>query len=402
MGNKTINFVVLGRLNFPNGSAQSARIISYSKGIIENGGTATVICTRALHSKSSGNKSLAPSGLSEKINYIYSPGTQYKADSFLRRRFLAVKGLLNAVKILYKMNNKQKISAILFFSTSMTDELFFKMLCKILNIPVIRELNEYPLPESESIAGRTKLFIEKYILTKLYNGIIVITGYLESYYKHLISPSAISIRIPILIDMNRFSEVSGLNSNSKYIAYCGDPTGNKDGVPILLEAFSKIAVIHKDIKLYIIGNSQNSDVLEKLKALAQLLSIESNVVFTGSISYESIPSYLANAELLVLARPSGLQATGGFPTKLGEYLASGKPVVITNVGEIPLYFKDQENIFIAQPDSSDSFAEKVNFALSNPDIAKVVGENGKRTAQEKFDYHLHSNDLINFIQQLNN
>ena len=49
--------------------------------------------------------------------------------------------------------------------------------------------------------------------------------------------------------------------------------------------------------------------------------------------------------MLVLARPDNIQAKGGFPTKLGEYLATGNPVVVTKVGEIPNYLIDGVNAF---------------------------------------------------------
>ncbi len=55
--------------------------------------------------------------------------------------------------------------------------------------------------------------------------------------------------------------------------------------------------------------------------------------------------------------PDSKQAQGGFPTKLGEYLATGNPVCATTVGEIPDYLVDGESVYFAVPGSVDSFAD---------------------------------------------
>jgi glycosyltransferase involved in cell wall biosynthesis len=101
--------------------------------------------------------------------------------------------------------------------------------------------------------------------------------------------------------------------------------------------------------------------------------------------------------VLALARPRSLQAQGGFPTKLGEYLATGNPVVVTKVGDIPLYLTDNETAFLAEPNDVDSFAKKIEFVLSNPDIAMKVGEAGKRLTQEVFNYKYQANNIVEFI-----
>ena len=45
-----------------------------------------------------------------------------------------------------------------------------------------------------------------------------------------------------------------------------------------------------------------------------------------------------------------VRSTARFPTKIGEYLASGRPIVTTAVGEMPRYFEDGVTAFISAPD----------------------------------------------------
>lgn len=70
-----------------------------------------------------------------------------------------------------------------------------------------------------------------------------------------------------------------------------------------------------------------------------------------------MPQMLKNAEALVLDRPNSLQAQYGFPTKLGEYLLTGNPVVVTKVGDIPLYLKDGVSALLSEDRNPKEFAE---------------------------------------------
>ena len=67
--------------------------------------------------------------------------------------------------------------------------------------------------------------------------------------------------------------------------------------------------------------------------------MKDSIVFTGIVSAADIPQILKNAAVLALDRPDSLQAQCGFPTKLGEYLLTENPVIVTKVGDIPLFLE---------------------------------------------------------------
>ena len=177
--------------------------------------------------------------------------------------------------------------------------------------------------------------------------------------------------------------------------------GSKDGVPILIDAFKLVCNEFDNVKLYLIGDASNQEEFNKLKQKVNELKLTDKVVFTGKINREDIPMYLCNASILALARPKSLQAKGGFPSKLGEYLSTGNPVIVTKVGEIPKYLTDCENAFLSEPDSAKAFAEKLNFVLSNIKLAKRVGQKGREVAIKQFNYKTQAKRIINFIDELN-
>ena len=183
-------------------------------------------------------------------------------------------------------------------------------------------------------------------------------------------------------------------------AYCGKATNNKDGVDELIKAFAITAKTHTDVKLYIIGAPpKHSDESGNLE-LVERLGISSQVVFTGLVSANEIPQVLKDAEILALDRPDNMQSKYGFPTKLGEYLLTGNPVVITRVGDIPMFLKDGVTALLAEPNSPEQFAELLNWALDNRKEALKIGAAGKELALESFDSVIETKKMIKVI--LNN
>ena len=112
----------------------------------------------------------------------------------------------------------------------------------------------------------------------------------------------------------------------------------------------------------------------------------------------SIPQLLFNASILALARPDNLQAKNGFPTKLGEYLATGNPVVVTKVGEIPNFIKHMINGLLAEPDNPVDFAEKLCWIVENPIMAQNIGAKGKELISNAFNSLAQSKKALQFIR----
>ena len=154
---------------------------------------------------------------------------------------------------------------------------------------------------------------------------------------------------------------------------------------------------HDDVRLYIIGATPSvNDEAGNLK-LIETLGIKDKVVFTGLVDANQMPQILKDATVLALDRPDSLQAQNGFPTKLGEYLMTENPVVVTKVGDIPLFLKDGYSALLAEQRNSVDFASKLCWVLEHPLEAAVIGRRGKEVALAEFNYLTESKKIIDFI-----
>ncbi len=225
----------------------------------------------------------------------------------------------------------------------------------------------------------------------------VMTKKLIEHYRKLATNDAKFLHLPMTVDLSRFNIISEVSYIKPYIAYVGVLSNQKDGIDILIKSFSKISSIFPSYHLYLAGFN-HYDVVEQ-KQLIKSLKLEERIHYLGILDRIEIPKFLKNASILALARPDSYQAQGGFPTKLGEYLATGNPVCATQVGEIPNYLKDNESAFMAIPGNVESFTDAMNRALNNIQNAKVVGKNGKKVAEENFSVEVKARRLSMFLNK---
>lgn len=272
--------------------------------------------------------------------------------------------------------------------------MYIPMLSRAKNINVFHERTENPEIINVLPLGFQRLY---YNSCRNIAGIFGISTRIRDFFKEKGVRNAHVINMTV--DSNRFTNLSKKVDDryGKYIAYCGTVSNNKDGVDILIKSFSKIAPNHPDIKLVIIGKIPKKEEEQSNLKLIETLDLKDRIILTGEVEFTKMPQLLKNAEVLLLARPSGLQAEFGFPTKLGEYLLTENPVLITRVGDIPLFLKDSESAYIVEPNDVDAFANKLNWILENPDKASIVGPKGKEVALHNFNSTIESEKIINII-----
>lgn len=272
------------------------------------------------------------------------------------------------------------------------------LLLRMKGVDVYYEITENPeisLTTNRYFGSSVSSFIKN---CKKLSGLFVISQALKDYFISKGVQSDLIHVINMTVDIQRFSSVNKQDSVDTYIAYCGTVSNNKDGVDQLIKSFAVVHANHPELKLYIIGqipaiNEKNSNM-----ALVGQLGIKDSVVFYGPVPADEMPRILSDATILALDRPDNKQAKYGFPTKLGEYLITGNPVVITRVGDIPLFLSDQESALIAEPDNVESFSQKLSWALDHPLEAKAIGENGRRVAIKNFNGIIEGRKIIEIVK----
>lgn len=223
------------------------------------------------------------------------------------------------------------------------------------------------------------------------NGLFVISTSLKNSYQEIGIPANRIHIINMFADERRFSGLKKESIEPPYIAYCGNMSNTKDGVDLLLEAFCMIAD-KTNLNLWLIGKYKG-----EYDDFVKRRGIERRVVFTGAVVNYEVPQKLMNASILALARPDSVQAANGFPTKLGEYLLTGNPVVLTKTGDIPLFLKDKNNALLSDSKDIKQFADNLLWVIKHPKEAQEIGERGKQLALTQFNSFIESKKMFDVM-----
>jgi len=123
------------------------------------------------------------------------------------------------------------------------------------------------------------------------------------------------------------------------------------------------------------------------------------ITILTNLSTEILVAYYNQAYALLIPLRDNDQDRARFPHKISEYLATGNPIITTPVGEIPLYFENGKNAFIARDTLLESFTEQMSLVLQDSQRARKIGLEGKVLGQSTFDHRIYSEPLRNFLER---
>lgn len=224
------------------------------------------------------------------------------------------------------------------------------------------------------------------------DGILAVSSYLASFWKDqgvaeerlLVTPTAIRESSFITAPSPRTSSAMYIgNLSHREIVYLID---------ICADIKQRIPGFH----LTIFGDA-TGDQRTDLQKVIIARGLVGTVSIEAPVRSVDLPPILIGADVLILPRARGEFSDAGFPNKLGDYLATGRPVITTNVGDIPRYLVDKESAFLVEPDNCDAFVETLYHVLSNKELADSVGLGGRIVAQRLFDSASVAKQIVAFI-----
>jgi glycosyltransferase involved in cell wall biosynthesis len=379
---------------FPNGLAATNRISSFAKGFLYHGVDVEVICFRRTESIHQ-NLNNTIQGNFRSIPFKYLSASTVRSKYGIKRR---IDDLWPYCKIFFfGLRFIRKDCLCIFYSFYSTPAIVLRIVSWLKGNILIKEESEHP-----QVYLKSKLFLSALIFKKvhyhLFDGLMLMTNQLINYFRQEFHFTKPILHVPMTVDLDRFQPNNC--KKKKTISYCGLLNDEKDGTDILIKAFAAISKLFPDYTLSLYGIAMNESDWQKYQKMVARLGISDKVYFYGKVSSESIPGYLMESSILVLPRPESLQAQNGFPTKLGEYLATGNPAIVTSVGEITLYLQDKINAYIAKPGNVDSLVEKIKDAIENGQDAERIGKNGRNTVIKYFNNIVQTSSIISFYNDL--
>lgn len=359
--------------------APTKRIIGYAKALELEGFIPEIVIYTRTEVYGKKPKNTDGYGIYEGISFRYVKGTPLREKNVLSR---VLNDFLDFIRLksYLKKNLKPGDIALLY-----GQDLSSRALIKIAHqkgARFIQELCELPFGtdiESSRTKKQRRLF-EKKILPYV-DGIISISDALAKYAKKFCKAECKITKIPILVDFKKYELEDRRNSSDiPFIFHSGTLFEQKDGFLSMLEAFGRMQSICSLKTLFIsTGNPEGSRHEKEIANIIDRYSLHDKVVFTGFLEETELREYLSKASFVVINKLPTQQNEYCFSTKLGEYMAASKAILITNVGEAMNWLRHKHDAYIIPSGSIDELATSMKFLFENPDLCAELGENAHQT-----------------------
>lgn len=223
------------------------------------------------------------------------------------------------------------------------------------------------------------------------NGIIAISRLIENHFRNTNNNV---YRIPTITDVKNTTYRTEIENESVRFIFSGKLDEGKDNFDTFIEALDIVDQLGEKTRLDIYGPNIE-EVKKHLGEKTELLDQHKNNIFIhGRVPQQEAQSACLNSDFSVFFRLNRRSANAGFPTKLGECMTFGTPVICNDTGDISLVVKDKENGFLLNSKSVDEICETLRYLLNmKREDREKMRRKARMSAEKFFDYHNYLSDI---------
>lgn len=404
--NPRVKIITTG--TYPDGMASTYRIYCYAKALIEKGIQVEVVSAKT-HVPYPG-----------KIWNYHSIRDNVPFTLIWNRRAFSIRWLnyiwaliKSYVLLLHCVFSVKKYDILWLYGMDLISRFMLLPILHLLGKKVVLEVNEYPYSTGGNkitrIPAIRKLLqwgTTSFIIPQV-DGAVVISENLRKVINYY-APELPVLKVPILVDANSLK-----NSNNNeptiyshpYLFHAGSLSVPKDGIIKVFHAYAraanKLQACGFELDFVITNSSTQAKIWTDIQHILKKHGLQSNLKITGYLENKELINHIRHASVLLINKPPSFQNKYNFPTKLGDYLLSERPVIIAANGtEINKYMFDGKNSSVVKPNDVDAMANRIVKYCLNPREAKDIGKAGRQTAERYFDYRQNAESIKEFLSSL--
>jgi len=163
----------------------------------------------------------------------------------------------------------------------------------------------------------------------------------------------------------------------------------------LIEAARYVVKEYPDAIFLIIGNEDE----DKYRAMVRGEGLERNFKFIGFVQHEEVPAYIAATKIGVNIFSNEPYYASAQPIKILEYMASGKPVVATNLPGTAEIIQHESQGFLYDAKDCQQLANYIIQLLDDNRLRGRMGKKGASTAS-KYSWNAIGERLLKVLEQI--
>jgi len=165
-----------------------------------------------------------------------------------------------------------------------------------------------------------------------------------------------------------------VDENRRFISIVANMRHEVKDYPMFLRAARQVADAVPEATFLLAGEGE---LTESLRALASGLGIQESTRFLGRC--DRVAELLGISEICVLSSKAE-----GFSNSILEYMAAGRPVVVTNVGGAGELVTENDTGYLVPSGDYERMAARIVDLLRGPEKAKIMGDKGQQVVKERF------------------
>jgi len=221
------------------------------------------------------------------------------------------------------------------------------------------------------------------LLTKLANEITVVSSFLQKRFGGIKLPHGADCNFFEPSKYNRENLREEYDLNDKYIIlFAGTPRPHK-GIEELIKALEILSV--NTIRLLVVGYQTEylTKLMEKHGAV---------LMYAGSRPHSDMPKFLSLADLIVLPQRNTPFAQAQVPGKVFEAMAMAKPIIATNVSDLPEILGGCG--WIVEPENPKQLSEIIQYIYEHRSKAKERGKKAREKCKREYSWDVMEKKLI--------
>lgn len=169
------------------------------------------------------------------------------------------------------------------------------------------------------------------------------------------------------------------------------------GIQTLISSMPGIKKVIPEAFLLIVGTGNNEN---ELKQLTHDKGLDDSIEFTGWQPFTSVPSYIAASDVCLVPYINSIQTNNSSPHKLFQYMALGKPVIVSSMKSLSRIIGETGAGLIFKAENPDSLTEQVIRLYRDKDLAMKTGQAGITAVKTKYNMQAEGKKLVELYESL--
>jgi len=117
----------------------------------------------------------------------------------------------------------------------------------------------------------------------------------------------------------------------------------------------------------------------------------------GLQPFEKVPEFLAMSDVTVIPQKRNLAPVGQLPAKVFDAMAMAKPIIATNVSDLPEILDGCG--WIVEPESPKQLARAIQHVIDHPEEARQMGQKARQKCIENYSWDAMEKILVNIFRK---